>query len=96
MPAYEYRCTSCAKEFEVVRPMGGAGAECCPECGEEAKRVFAPVGVAFKGTGFHNTDYRPRPKESSSESTSSGGDSAPCPVTSKDSPACASCPAANE
>lgn len=64
--------------------MSETGAVSCPECGCEAKRVFSPVGVAFKGSGFHNTDYRAKPKEES------GG----CPAKSDTSPKCANCPSA--
>lgn len=85
MPAYDYRCTQCAELFEVSRPMGSKAEEHCPKCGALAKRVFSPVGVAFKGSGFHNTDYRPRPKEESGTPSS-------CAARS-DSPSCASCPA---
>lgn len=66
MAAYDYRCTSCGEVFEVTRPMGSTAEETCPACGADAKRVFGSVGVAFKGSGFHNTDYRPRPAESAS------------------------------
>ena len=83
MPAYDFRCTECASVFEVVRSMGTTGQESCPECGAPATKVFGPVGVAFKGSGFHNTDYRPRPKEESGSCATSGSDAA-----------CASCPAA--
>ena len=63
MPAYDYRCTACDIVFEVTRPMSVKGDEHCPTCDVIAARVFSPVPVAFKGTGFHNTDYRPRPKD---------------------------------
>jgi putative FmdB family regulatory protein len=83
MPLYDYRCTACGTTFEVSRQVGQAGEECCPECGGGAKRVFTPVGVHFKGSGFHNTDYRPKPK-----------DTAPaCPAGSDTSSTCDNCPA---
>lgn len=63
MPTYDYRCTECDVRFEVSRPMGSSAEATCPSCGAAAKRVFTPVGVAFKGSGFHNTDYKPRPAE---------------------------------
>ena len=87
MPDYDYRCTSCQEQFEISRPMGSKDHPCCPACGSDAKRVFTPVGVAFKGTGFHNTDYRSRPKED--------GPAASCPAKKGESPSCASCPAAD-
>lgn len=84
MPQYDYRCPACNESFEVSRPMGSTEPACCPVCGEPGKRVFTPVGVAFKGTGFHNTDYKPR-----------ASDDAPgCPSKSDSSEKCASCPSA--
>jgi len=86
MPKYDFRCTACSNQFEVTRSMSQTGDEQCPACGASATKVFSPVGVAFKGTGFHNTDYRPKPKDESASSCSSASDS---------SSKCASCPAAN-
>lgn len=92
MPAYDYRCTTCDRVFEVTRPVGGTHAEECPECGGPTKRIFSPVGVVFKGSGFHNTDYRPRPVD---PAASPKPDSPGCDAK-KDSPACSSCPASGE
>ena len=89
MPAYDYRCPSCDHVFEVVRSFTDRGDEACPVCATTAKRLFAPVGVVFKGSGFHNTDYRPRPK--SEESSPAGKDSS----TTTTGGACATCPAAS-
>ena len=83
MPAYDFRCTDCDTVFEVNRPMTASGGECCPDCGAVATKVFAATGISFKGSGFHNTDYRTRPKEETGS----------CP-TASDTPACAGCPAA--
>jgi putative FmdB family regulatory protein len=94
MPTYDYRCPSCDNNFEVNRPMSAKGDECCPACGEVSTRVFTPVGVAFKGSGFHNTDYRPRPKEDAG--AASPAPATPCAAKSEGSSACASCPAASE
>lgn len=88
MPAYDYRCLACDVVFELTRPLSDASAVVCPTCGGATKRVFTPVGVVFKGSGFHNTDYRPRPK--SEESSSTGKDSCAAAGTSS---SCASCPA---
>ena len=93
MPTYDYRCSTCDERFEVQRPMGLPKPVVCPECGEEAKRVFSPVGVAFKGSGFHNTDYKPRPSDEAASTPK------PCAAASSDSSAsspCATCPAAQK
>ena len=60
MPVYEYRCTSCDHLFEVTHEVGGTPGP-CPVCGGPARRVFTSVGLIFKGSGFHTTDYRKSP-----------------------------------
>ena len=85
MPAYDYRCPSCDLVFEIMRPLGATGDVMCPDCEVVARRVFTPVGVVFKGSGFHNTDYR-TPKQ-----PAESRDAAP---TATGAPAAGSCPAA--
>lgn len=96
MPAYDYRCPSCDDVFEVVRALTDREVVVCPECGMTAKRLFTPVGVVFKGTGFHNTDYRPRPKseESSPAGKDSSANSGGTDAGSTSASACSTCPAA--
>ena len=85
MPAYDYRCIACDISFEVTRPVSQAKVPAsCPACGASATRVFTPVGVVFKGSGFHNTDYKTRPDETKP---------AECPPSGSESSACSSCPA---
>ncbi len=83
MPRYDYRCTECSNEFELVQKFSEAGQGECPLCGGAGQRVFHAVPVIYKGSGFYTTDYgRPkRPvekedsKETASESTSSSSSS---------------------
>jgi putative FmdB family regulatory protein len=86
MPAYDFKCRGCSRVFEVSRPASDDTAVPCPDCGGDTKRVFSAVGVHFRGTGFHNTDYRPKPKD----------DAAPAPTceAAGSSGGCAGCPAA--
>lgn len=60
MARYDYRCAECAHVFEVEHPMGEKPEVTCPSCGKSAERVFGASGIAFKGTGFYNTDNRPK------------------------------------
>ena len=92
MPAYDYRCPACDRLFEVTRAAGATEEVCCPSCGTAAKRVFTPVGVVFKGSGFHNTDYRAKPKEEGSPAPSKA-EAPSCPAA-KDG-GCSSCPASS-
>ena len=72
MPIYEYRCEN-GHTFEVMQKMTDPPVESCPEDGSPVQRVFHPVAVHFKGSGFYNTDYGK--KKSGAASSSSDGDS---------------------
>jgi putative FmdB family regulatory protein len=81
MPIYEYRCER-GHTFEVMQRMSDEPVAACQECSAPVQRVFHPVAVHFKGSGFYNTDYgtRKRAREKaeggSGADASSGSDSA--------------------
>ena len=56
MPIYEYRCDR-GHTFETMQRMTDDPLTACTECGSPVQRVFHPVAVHFKGSGFYNTDY---------------------------------------
>jgi putative FmdB family regulatory protein len=56
MPIYEYRCER-GHTFEVMQRMTEDPLTSCSTCGAPVQRVFHPVAVHFKGSGFYNTDY---------------------------------------
>ena len=56
MPTYEYRCSN-GHTFEVMQRMADDPITVCEVCGEPVERVFHPVAVHFKGSGFYATDY---------------------------------------
>jgi len=58
MPVYEYECEKCLLRFEVKRRFGEDGSSPCPQCGNDARRLFTPVPIVFKGSGFYVTDNR--------------------------------------
>ena len=70
MPTYEYACKACGEHLEVVQSFKDDPLKECPNCKGELRKVFAPIGIAFKGSGFYKTDSRPAPKEKSSSSSS--------------------------
>ena len=79
MPTYEYRCTNCDEGLEVVQSFSDDPLTECPTCGGRLRKVFSPVGIVFKGTGFYKTDSRggktgsikPAEKEKEKETSSS-------------------------
>ena len=56
MPIYEYRCDS-GHTFEVLQRMSDDPLSSCTICEARVQRVFHPVAVHFKGSGFYSTDY---------------------------------------
>jgi len=58
MPVYQYRCSACSGEFEARQSYTDEGAMVCPKCGKTARRLFVPVPIIFKGSGFYVTDCR--------------------------------------
>ena len=58
MPTYQYACTACGDNIEVVQSFTDAALTECPACGGALRKVFSAVGVVFKGSGFYKTDSR--------------------------------------
>ena len=56
MPIYEYRCEN-GHTFEVMQSMSDDPLTSCTTCKASVQRVFHPVAVHFKGSGFYTTDY---------------------------------------
>jgi putative FmdB family regulatory protein len=71
MPIYEYRCTN-GHTFEVIQSMSDDPATSCEVCGAPVERVFHPVAVHFKGSGFYTTDYAK--KGAASKGSADGGE----------------------
>ena len=78
MPTYEYTCTECGEQVEVVQKFTDDALTVCTACGGRLRKVFSPVGIVFKGSGFYRTDSRKGSSAStaasSSDSPSSAGD----------------------
>jgi putative FmdB family regulatory protein len=74
MPIYEYRCEN-GHLFEVMQKITDDPVTACSECGGVVQRVFHPVAVHFKGSGFYNTDYgTAKRKREMDRSASEGAD----------------------
>jgi putative FmdB family regulatory protein len=94
MPTYEYRCKK-GHDFEVMQRMSDDPIVECEVCGAPVQKVFSPVAVHFKGTGFYSTDYgsKNRARElketadakKSKEAASSSSDSSSSDSSSSDS-----------
>jgi putative FmdB family regulatory protein len=71
VPTYQYACTECGEQLEAVQKFSDAPLTVCDNCGGRLRKVFSPVGIVFKGSGFYRTDSRK-------------GSSAAAPATAKE------------
>ena len=82
MPFYRYECDACGAIFKKLLMNGDLSSISCPECGSRTTHRLLPrVGVVYKGSGFHTTDYRRKRGKSSSTS-----DEKPSPTSSSSTP----------
>ena len=58
VPTYQYACTECRERTEVVQRFSDEPLTVCTACGGRVRKVFSPVGIVFKGSGFYRTDSR--------------------------------------
>ena len=105
MPIYEYRCEK-GHEFEVLQRMSDDPVTECEKCGAPVQRIFRPVAVHFKGSGFYNTDYGKQKRAGGGGGSDDGGSSAadskpkkddakPASEKKSDAPAASSTPASS-
>jgi putative FmdB family regulatory protein len=93
MPIYTYRCENCGVRFERQQSFSEQPLTRCPECNKKTlRKVYTPVGIVFKGSGFYSTDHKSpsgaarnggKANESKSEDKTDKTDSS---VDSKDKP----------
>lgn len=69
MPTYQYACTECGEQLEVVQKFTDDALTVCPACDGRLRKVFSAVGVVFKGSGFYRTDSRNGANRSSNGSS---------------------------
>ena len=89
MPTYQYRCTECGGELEAVQKFSDEPLTVHEDCGGRLRKVFSPVGIVFKGSGFYRTDSRKgstasEPATASSSASSSSDSSSSSSSSSGD------------
>jgi putative FmdB family regulatory protein len=89
MPTYEYACTECGDRTEAVQSISDAPLTTCAVCGGRLRKVFSPVGIVFKGSGFYRTDSRGKPAKAdagSDKADKGKGDKQPADTSSTAKP----------
>ena len=76
MPTYQYTCTECGEPVEAVQKFTDEPLTVCAVCGGKLRKVFSPVGIVFKGSGFYRTDSRKSSGSSVVPADKSSGDGA--------------------
>jgi putative FmdB family regulatory protein len=71
MPIYEYKCKK-GHVFEAMQRMSDEPLTTCEKCGAPVQRVFHPIAVHFKGSGFYNTDYGTKRRQREARENSDG------------------------
>jgi putative FmdB family regulatory protein len=71
MPIYEYKCEN-GHNFEVMQRMSDDPVTACQVCEAPVERVFHPIAIHFKGSGFYSTDYGSRKRSREMKDTGEG------------------------
>ena len=59
MPTYTYQCDNCGIRFDRYQKFEDQPLSYCPECKKKSlRKIYSPVGIVFKGSGFYATDNR--------------------------------------
>src|SRR5262249_61149577 len=75
VPTYQYACTACEERLEAVQKFSDDPLTECPACGGKLRKLFSPVGIVFKGSGFYRTDSRSSAANGSKEKQLNGSSS---------------------
>lgn len=94
MPIYEYNCTNCNHQFDLLEKISDAPAKECPHCHKDtAVRLVSAAAFQLKGSGWYATDFKNKPGEGSKSGSGSSSTSTASDKKTADTPAAASKPA---
>ena len=59
MPIYDYKCSNCEHQIEVIQKISDDPKTTCPKCNKESlsKLISAP-SFRLKGSGWYETDFK--------------------------------------
>ena len=67
MPIYEYQCTNCGEQFELLQSFKDPPVAICKNCKGEAKRIISLANFHLKGSGWYATDYKSKDRAKKEE-----------------------------
>jgi putative FmdB family regulatory protein len=74
VPTYQYSCTECGERIEAVQKFTDEPLQVCSVCSGKLRKVFSPVGIVFKGSGFYRNDSRSGSKDKALNGSGSSSD----------------------
>jgi putative FmdB family regulatory protein len=83
VPTYQYACTACDERLEAVQKFTDDPLTECAACGGRLRKLFSPVGIVFKGSGFYRTDSRKGAHGNGSKDTADGAATSDKPAAEK-------------
>jgi putative FmdB family regulatory protein len=85
VPTYEYACAECGERLEAVQKFTDDPLTVCPACGGKLRKLFSPVGIVFKGSGFYRNDSRVSASNGSKDKQQNGSSAGSSSTTEKSS-----------
>ena len=79
MPIYEYKCTKCGKEFELIQKFSDKPATKCPDCSGKVEKLISQSSFVLKGTGWYQTDFADKKKDTKEKADTPKPDCSSCP-----------------
>jgi len=73
MPLYEYECSACGHQYEVIRKFSDPPEQACPKCGGAVHKLQSAPAFKFKGNGWYVTDYAKSGKTEGKSDTKESG-----------------------
>ena len=59
MPIYDYKCSNCEHQFELIQKFSDQSAEICPQCSQKsAQKLVSAPSFRLKGGGWYETDFK--------------------------------------
>jgi len=84
MPVYTYQCENCGVRFDQQQRFSDPPLTRCPECSKKTlRKVYTPVGIVFKGSGFYATDHKSPSGQGRSSSSKSSDEEKKTETTEK-------------
>lgn len=70
MPIYEYHCSLCNHELEIIQKFSDSPLTDCPNCGKSGlEKVVSSTAFHLKGTGWYVTDFKDSGKKKEQSTT---------------------------